>query len=429
MEEITLGGYSSTKNLVAQQVTRGGKAVYIVSLPIHLVPVHLDVPNPLKPLDTNRAVSKAHAESFGHYWLKQPNSWTVPPLLVDTSNQLEFELTLPIKDGPKIGVLKIPDYSNKILRTLDGQHRILGWDFIRGKLLKDLESAQNQLHQAKISGTEIEKQLAQTKLNDTRANLDRMQQEQVTLEIITNVSEVEHKTFFVVIADNAQGINTSERARLDETNMTSRVAKMLAASVPLLNGRVEERKSSAIKKSGEIMSLANLRDIVRHTCFGIKGKVTLVREQQIDDQNALEITERFFQAMQDASPALKEIASGRYVSNQLRKEWLLGSITIWKALAGSYYDLAVRMVDNKYLQWNHNGHVLFVSMLTEVAKKMKISDTGGQKSISNNWAATGIFNPGEISPQSRAQDLIALSALFTVWAKNGTPFEPKKIVR
>jgi hypothetical protein len=429
MDEISMGGYDDTKNLLAQQVTRGGKSVYIVSLPIHLVPVHLAIPDPSKPIDSNRAVSKSHAESFGDYWLKQPDSWTVPPLLVDTASHLEFVLDIPIKNGPKIGTLKIPDYSNQILRTLDGQHRILGWAYIRTKLIKEKEQALNQLQQAKRSGTELEKQLAQTKLEDAQKNLDRMKLEQVTLEIITNVSDTEHKTFFVVIADNAQGINTSERARLDETNMTSRVAKKLIDNVSLLTGRVDDRKASAGKGSKDLMSLANLRDIVRHTCFGIKGKVTMVREQQIDDLNALEITSRFFQAMEDAVPALKQITNGTSVPKTLRQESLLGSITIWKTLAGSYNDLAVKMVDNKYLQWDQEGHKKFISMLSEVSKKMKITTAGGTKRIQGNWADTGIFNPGEISPQSRAQDLKALSALFTAWANSGTPFDPKRIER
>ena len=238
MEEMTLGGYSDTKDILAQRVTRGGKTVYIVSLPIHLVPVHLPVPDPSKPIEYNRAVSKSHAESFGDYWLKYPDSWTVPPL----------ELKLSIDNGPKVGVLKLPDYSNKILRTLDGQHRILGWDFMRAKLLRELSGAQGQLSQAKKNGTDLEKQVAQQKLENVKNNLDRMHREQVTLEIITDVSEAEHKTFFVVIADNAKGINPSERARLDETNMTSRVAKKLAENVPLLEGRSKTAKQLLRRK-------------------------------------------------------------------------------------------------------------------------------------------------------------------------------------
>jgi hypothetical protein len=90
MSDVTLGGYSAEKELAAQQVQRGGKTVYIVSLPIQLVPVLLPVPDPLNPVEANRAVSKSHAHDFGVYWLGNADSWTVPPLLVDTADFLKF---------------------------------------------------------------------------------------------------------------------------------------------------------------------------------------------------------------------------------------------------------------------------------------------------------------------------------------------------
>ena len=115
-ESVTLGGYSADKELAAQQVSRGGKTVYIVSLPIQLVPVLLPVPNPLEPLESNRAVRKSHADDFGQYWLKNPDSWTVPPLLVDTSDYLKFKEEFSIVNGPRLGKVILPEYSNKILK-------------------------------------------------------------------------------------------------------------------------------------------------------------------------------------------------------------------------------------------------------------------------------------------------------------------------
>jgi hypothetical protein len=429
MTDFTLGGYSVTKELAAQQVTRGGKTVYILSLPIQLVPVHLPIPDPSRPIDSNRAVSKSHAEGFGAYWLKNVGSWTVPPLLVDTADHLKFDEKFTIIDGPRLGVLHLPDYSNQILRTLDGQHRILGWALVRNRLIKDLEAAQEQFQIAQRTGTTIEKDLATEKLEQTRASLQRMQTEQVTLEIVSGVTEHEHKTFFVTIADNAVGINTSERARMDETNMTSRVAKQLVDTLDVLQNRVEMRKSSAGKSSKDLVSLANVRDIVRHSCFGIKGKVTAAREQSVNDANAMEISEHFFRAMSEAIPQLKQIVNGTYLPKALKQESLLGSVTIWRCLAGSYNDLAVTLVNNKDLHWNKSGHDKFVAMLTELYKKMKISGTGSERKIMGAWAETGCFNPGELAPRSRAQDLRNLSTLFTAWAESGVAFSPKKVSR
>jgi len=426
-QPIVLGGYSATKDLIAQCIMRGGKSVYIVSLPIALVPDHLAVPDPSKPIDLNRAVSKAHAESFGKYWLDAPDSWTVPPLLVDTSHTLVFDAKYTVDNGPKIGEVKIPQHSNQILRTLDGQHRILGWALIREKLLKEEGINSDLLLHAKKSGTNLEQQVIENKLKSVRASLNRMQTEQVTLEIITGVSDVEHKTFFVTIADNAQGINTSERTRLDEMNMTSRVAKRLADNSPLLAGRVEERKASAGKSSKDLLSLANLRDITRHVCFGIKGKVTAIREQQVADDIAYSLSEHFLSALTTAVPALAQIEEGTYLPKTLKTESLMGSVTITRCLAGAYNDLAVQRDKNNNLSWDQTGHDLFVTMLTEAAKKMKISQGPSGKSVAAGWEATGCFNPGEVAPRSRAQDLRSLSALFTAWAQSGVTFNPKKL--
>ena len=429
MENVSLGGYSASKTFAAQQVSRGGKTVYIISLPIQLVPVHLPVADPTKPIELNRQVIKSHAEDFGDYWLKNPESWTVPPLLVDTQESLRFEQRFAIENGPVLGVLSVPDYSNKVLRTLDGQHRIYGWFYVSDKLFKDLSKNQEALAQANRTGTELDKQLAKEKVASTKASIARLQNEQVTLEIITDVTEFEHQTFFTKIADSAKGINASERTRMDETNMTSRVAKKLASEIELLMNRIEMRKASVGKTSAQLFSIANIRDIVRHACFGIKGKVTMAREQETTDGNAFDITVNFLRAMVEAIPAMKQMEERNYLPKDLRKDSLLGSVTIWRCLAGAYNDLAVQDKD-RVLVWNKAGHDSFVKMVSELHKKMKITtESNGKKSIISNWEKTDCFNPGEAAPRSRAQDLRNLSALFTEWAKSGTIFDPVKIKR
>jgi len=424
MEKEVLAGYAATKKFAAQQVNRGGKTVYIISLPINLVSVHLAIPDPSKPIELNRQVMKSHAEDFGNYWLKNPESWTVPPILVDTQETLRFEQKYEIENGPILGHLSVPDYSNKVLRTLDGQHRIYGWSYISNKLFNDLAKHQESLAQANRTGTELDKQLAKENVDSTRASIERLQKEQITLEIITDVTEFEHQTFFTTIAEYAKGINASEKTRMDETNMTSRVAKKLATEVELFMSRIEMRKASVGKTSPQLFSIANVRDFVRHACFGIKGKVTMAREQETADGNAFDVTVHFLNAMVEAIPALQQMKERNYLPKDLRKESLLGSVTIWRCLAGAYNDLAVKD-DNRVLIWNKAGHDSFVNMVAELHKKMKITtDTNGKKTIISNWEKTDCFNPGETAPRSRAQDLRNLSALFTEWANSGKPFEP-----
>ena len=424
----TLTGYSAFKTLVAQQVTRGAKTVYVVSIPINLVPEHLRIPDVVKPIDSNRAVSKSHAEEFGKYWLDHPDNWTVPPLLVDCSDSLEFQEEYTIMEGYRLGVLKLPTHSNKILRTLDGQHRIYGWNYIRTALFEDLETAKNRLMQSKQSGSNIDIQLAQEAVNTINESLTRMYREQVTLEIITGVNEDEHKTFFIDIADNALGINVTEKTRMDEVNMTSRVAKLLADQTPLFSGRIEMRKSSAAKSSKDLMSLANLRDVTRHVCFGIVGKVSAKREAEFADINALEMSKHFIDAMLESANVLNQIADGSQLPKNLKDDSLLGSTTIWRCLAGAYHELAID-VDREILRWNSEGHKKFVSMATEAIKQMNIAEQNGERTLNPNWYETECFNPGGLAPLSRAQDLKNLSTLFVRWSESGEIFEPRKNVK
>ena len=216
---------------------------------------------------------------------------------------------------------------------------------------------------------------------------------------------------------------------MDETNMTSRVAKKLAGEIELFMNRIEMRKASVGKTSPQLFSIANIRDIVRHSCFGIKGKVTMAREQETTDGNAFDVTVHFLRAMVDAVPAMKQMQERNYLPKDLRKDSLLGSVTIWRCLAGAYNDLAIEDKD-RVLVWNKAGHDSFVNMVSELHKKMKITtESNGKKSIISNWEKTDCFNPGEAAPRSRAQDLRNLSALFTEWAKSGTLFDPVKIKR
>lgn len=420
MAELKLSGYRPGKELAAQRIRRGNRAVYVVSLPIDLVPVHLPVPDPENPIDQNRLVRQSHAKAFGDYWAKQPDMWTVPPLLVDTVGPLTFERKEGVEGGAEWGVLIIPNNSKDTLRTLDGQHRILGWA-LKSKELEDVRNRSlNRIADAHRTGDKDAAARAKAELTRAEATLARMQREQVTLEIMTNVTDAEHKSFFIDIADNALGINASERTRMDEQNLDSIVARALSKQVLLLLDRTEERQASAGKKSKDVMSLKNVRDIVRHTCFGISGRITANRAKKIRPETMEEISKRFFLAMTDASPDLKAIVGGTYLPKDLRQESLLGSVTVWRCLAGTYHDLAVTATEEA-LVWSAAGHDKFKAFVSALVPTMRIKE---KKIVDGRWVKTTFVNDGELAPRSRAQDLKGLTALFTSWASNQTPFNP-----
>ena len=99
------------------------------------------------------------------------------------------------------------------------------------------------------------------------------------------------------------------------------------------------------------------------------------------------MSEHFLRAMTEAVPAIHKIVEMKYLPMTLREESLLGSVTIWRCLAGSYNDLAITLVDNRELRWNKSGHEKFVAMLSEVQKKMKITNIDDIKDFTSNLSS------------------------------------------
>ena len=426
-----LSGYAETKQYAAQQTTRAGKTVYTITMPLSVVPVHLPVPDPAKPYEFNRQVDKGRAQKFADYWESHPNSWAVPPLLLDASNSYQFDPTFPIGEGLTLGVLNLPDHSRDQLRILDGQHRILGWSLVRKSLIERENKYTETLQKMKQNGaTKIELQVIQEKLDAVKASIKRLGSEQVTIEIITGVTLDDHKTYFVTIADNAKGINKAERVRLDENSKVSKVAKALAQTHPLLSDNVDPRSASVRKASKDFVSLANVADIVRHACVGITGKMSLGREVWMPESKMLEISNHFFDALEKNVSAYSKLEGKTLEPKNLRSNYLWGSPTIIRTLAGAYFDLAVKLEDSsETLQWIESGHRKFVQLLGNLdsdVMAIKAVSASGER-LTSKWIKTGLIPSGSIAPGSRAQDLKALSALFTAWARSGEVFNPQRI--
>jgi hypothetical protein len=425
-----LSGYAETKQYAAQQTTRAGKTVYTITMPLSVVPVHLPVPDPVKPYEFNRQVDKGRAQKFADYWEANPDSWAVPPLLLDATNSYQFDPTFPVGDGLSLGVLNLPDHSRDQLRILDGQHRILGWSLVRRSLI-DRESKLTETLQkmGQNGATKLELQVVQKKLDSVRASLKRLGSEQVTVEIITGVSLADHKTYFVTIADNAKGINKAERVRLDENTKVNKVAKKLAVTHPLLTDNVDPRRVSVPKTSKDLVSLANVADIVRHCSVGIAGKMSLGREVWMPETKIEEIATHFFDAVQQSVPVMSKLAGKTVDAKNLRATYLWGSVTILRTLAGAYFALAVALTDGtETLSWSPQGHQKFIRLLKSLTDDvMTITSTArnGER-LSPKWIATGLVPAGSIAPLSRAQDLKALSSLFLAWANSGEAFNPKR---
>ena len=54
VEQFTLSGYDDRKELLAQRYNRAGKSLFVIALPLHLIPTHMPIPDPSKPFEGNR---------------------------------------------------------------------------------------------------------------------------------------------------------------------------------------------------------------------------------------------------------------------------------------------------------------------------------------------------------------------------------------
>lgn len=134
----------------------------------------------------------------------------------------------------EVGVLQIPLAIDDAMIILDGQHRVAGLVKAYRETLasiSNLVDERDRLMDQESDPLQRERlRVLNTELATLQALEGRFQRDTVTVEIRTNTPRDLHKEWFVTIADNAKGINKSERARLDTINMSSLAAKKSAIS-------------------------------------------------------------------------------------------------------------------------------------------------------------------------------------------------------
>jgi hypothetical protein len=116
-----------SQTVTSQQIKRLGSTEYLFAIPISLALELLEIPDPARPFIDNRRVSKKHAMDFGNYWEMNSTEWVVPPILLDTAEELSYSELKRDSDQISLVQLKLPADHKHSLRILDGQHRILGW--------------------------------------------------------------------------------------------------------------------------------------------------------------------------------------------------------------------------------------------------------------------------------------------------------------
>lgn len=410
----------SKLKIVGLRIKRSSGAEYLFAVPIGQIIDLLEIPDPLRPFPDNRRVSKKHALDFGNYWEAQDLEWVIPPLLLDYPRTLDVRRLQIGAELSNAVEIEIPADRIGKLRILDGQHRILGWYLKRLELIARNEELVSTYNKCVIADKKIEIGKIEESIARTKYQLDRFQTEYVSINLIDNLDTRKHQQFFVDIAKNAMGINKTVQAKFDNSSIVNRVTQEVIESHPLLKDQIDMEKTSCSGSNPHILTVVNVADIVRHSCFGIAARVTAKRESVFADESLREIVMSFLNCMQDSVAEITRFLNGKVTAPELRANYLIGSSTIWRCLAGAYHESCVVIDDDEgYLAVDQVQEQAFSRMLGEFSRNMDLP-------LSRKWMSTGLF-PKETSraPSSRSQDLLAMATLFSAWTASGQLFDPR----
>ncbi len=408
------------RQVTAQQIKRLGSTEYLFAIPISLALELLEIPDPAKPFADNRRVSKKHAMDFGNYWEMHSEEWVVPPILLDTAEELTFTELKRDNEQMSLVYLNLPADHKHSLRILDGQHRILGWYLKKLELSARLSEATTAYNKAVIASASSDKVIIQAELDAINVHSKRLDQEHVSINLIDSLSAKKHQQYFVDIAKNALGINKTVQAKFDSASIINRVTQELIKSHELFTNRIDMEKTSCSGSNPNLLTVVNVSDISRHACFGVNRMVTAKRENNYKDQDLVEVVTVFLDLMVKNVRQLQLVIEGRIKPPDFRDQYMLGSGTIWRCLAGAFYEACVIINDDE-------GSIeLDENQLRKFARMIKLFSEDMQLPISSQWFATTLFPiKRSKAPSSRAQDLEAMVGLLTAWTRNGRLFFPK----
>jgi hypothetical protein len=409
-----------SSTFTAQRIRQGNSFAFLFSLPINTVLTILEIPDPNKPFPENRRVSRKHALDFGNYWEKHEGGWIVPPLLLDSSKSLKCKLLSKDLGSSELVELEMGDSQHYEIRILDGQHRILGWYLKSIDLDMRLSEITSNFNKALLNEEKMKSEILLSEIEHIRKTKERISNEHVTVYLIDSLSSKLHQQYFVDIAKNALGINKTVQAKFDNASVVNRVSIKIINSHSLLAGRVDLEKTSCSGENPNLLSVVNIADITRHACFGVNRRVTAAKEINYKDEELETNVIQFFDSVVKKIPVLAKIANGTLEPKKLRKDFMLGSGTIWRCLAGAFYETCVINDDDQgTIEIDPKQLVCFENFLELFSENMRLP-------ISRQWFATTLFPTRKSkAPSSRAQDLSSMVDLMTAYSRNGQLFVPK----
>jgi DNA-sulfur modification-associated len=403
IDTTRLSGVKRSSTHFAMRSTQGGRTVYSLRIPLSDLSVILPMPNPDEPDPDNRKVDRRHAKDFGDY-LNKKADWVAPALLARDNGGCRFE-EIPGAPEGRLGYLEIPWAMGALspLSTIDGQHRILGVDIEVKSLTEQINKIDRDIQRSRSA--ERVAQLEQQR-NELMRRLRRMDSEYVGVDIYVEPDNIRSRQMFVDVADNAKGISSALRSRFDGSKIANRTLDRVMDHA-LLKGRVDLEQDRMTTKNPNLMGAKHVADITRAVAVGVAGRIGKKRETELDDAAVTEAIHKFLECITDAFTDLAAVADGKVTPLQLRQESLLGSVGMFRVLAGVYHDLTEDMDidDEEVTEFFHRLNPHMNAPVTN-------------SSLWRTTKANADFEPNASSPIMRTQNLQHLVAVIVSWFKN-----------
>ncbi|MGD2101476.1 MAG: DNA sulfur modification protein DndB [Acidimicrobiia bacterium] len=422
-------GYAASDDFFATLGQQGSLEVMSLTLTWRQIMGLVGPVDPNTKSEYNRPLTVSHAKQFGQYVdINATDAFSPPITLFTDPANVEFEgFGDPVLD--KYGLMEAKIRRGAQLYILDGQHRIFGVELLYKDLNTLLDRAKQDAFRAKKSGDEETTKQANKRVRDVQRRLDRLDDMEITVQVLLTAEGDLAKRIFTDVADNAKGISRSQLAEFSDRSVFNRVARDVSAT--LLQGVVDPVHDRMSSKNPNWLALKDVVNVAQALEYPIGKRWTAQRESELVHREAAidSMTRSFFEGLKELYPQIGAVLDGSLPPREIRaggdQPSLLGSSTMIRAMASAYRRLRIgeRGEDDKV--WTHKpmGHPDIVQAWDRVLPPMDAgnvpdpSDPDGDPvpRVDKRWLATGAFSHPYYAPGARQGDLNALAETIAEW--------------
>ncbi|WP_280264056.1 DNA sulfur modification protein DndB [Nocardia wallacei] len=411
VDPLRLSKPQDSSTYLSIKTTQGGRAVYTTRVPLLDLPTILPVPDPNNVDKDNRKVDRLHAKHFGEY-LDSKQDWVAPALLARDGGGCTFE---KVDEQGAVGYLTVPWAIGGIssLRTIDGQHRVLGVAIEKQRITDAISSVDREMARKVGADKAVKLQAERERLI---GQMNRLKNEYIGLDIYVEMDPIKAQQMFVDVADNAKGISSAVRARFDNYKVANRTLSDILDH-PLLKGHVDAEQDRMTLKNPNLMGAKHVADITRAVIAGAGGRISKRAERTLTDGEVIEQVKDFLDVISNAFTDLASITEGDpeaerrpdelTAAQKVRRNSLLGSIGMLRVLAGVFREL--RSGDNP----------VELDDITEFFKRLD-PHMAAPITEASIWRITDAnldFEPDASAPIMRTQNIVHLVGVVSSWYK------------